>query len=40
MESQVIQAINMEVSVMETKKVPEQLLVKGLNEITEGKFIS
>jgi hypothetical protein len=30
----------MAVSVMETKKVPEQLLVKRLNEITEGKFIS
>ena len=26
----------MAVSVMETKKVPKQLLVKRLNEITEG----
>lgn len=39
-ESQVIQAINMAVSVMKTKKVPKQLRSKRLNEITEGKFIS
>ncbi|WP_434752099.1 ACP S-malonyltransferase [Paenibacillus amylolyticus] len=38
-ENQVIQAINMAISVMETKKIPRPLFEKRLNQITEGKLL-
>lgn len=38
-ESQVIQAIDMAVSVMETKRISKQLLDKKLNQIIDGKYL-